>query len=547
MGKQVMHEAADGWTWVFRGNNKRSEKRIENPYDRKFEKIASTFYITNFPNHIDARGLWKTCERYGRIVDSYIANKLSKMGKRFGFVRFMGIENEEMFAQSLANIWIGNHHIYAAVARFQRSQSQKGVQKHNFVHKEVERKTSTFQTNHPNTRANNFPRSYASIVHGEGASTNTIRKPDEKKIVKLNDPESISVEDTTKTVLVKVKEVGSMINMHRICSSEGFSNVKVHHVGGLWTWLEFQTSDACLAFKTNNNLKQMFASIKPVQSNFVLDERTIWIEINGLPLCAWGSAALKKVANVFGKFMFFEYDHAQNMSIGRVCIATKYKKFIDEEISVEINGELFAVYVRELSNWSIKIEEENESDCGLSDNDQVENRSHSDEPCRQEKECDNVSISDHEDDMIIKDDTNTVNQHEHVGSHDQQEHVVKDDTDSVNQQEHVVTLEKIDDENQKHEDSNGDAIQSDTSCPPGFEFLKMQKQKQQQQVPSSPTISNCSTSFARYRKKDFKGTSLLFELNRLIEVRGTLGYDVRGCRKTLKHMLNGSGVAIFDR
>nr|GEU66953.1 RNA-directed DNA polymerase, eukaryota [Tanacetum cinerariifolium] len=290
------------------------------------EKIAASFYVTNFPDSLDARGLWKACAPYGRIVDSYIARKPSKVGK--------------------------------PVARFQRSHTQKGVQKQDSEHKKVNRKVGTSQPNFPNSRVNHLPRSYASMTHGDVSSTN--RQSVKKKTVKLNDPELISVEDTTKTVLVKVKELASMINMHCICSSEGFSNVKAHHVGGLWTWLEFQTSDACLAFKTNDNLKRMFASIFPVRSNFVIDERAIWIDINGLPLCAWGSAALKKVANLFGRFMFFEYNHAQNISIGRVCIATKYKKFIDEEVSVQINGEPFTVYVHELSNWSTKIEEENE-------------------------------------------------------------------------------------------------------------------------------------------------------------------------------------------
>nr|GEU82386.1 RNA-directed DNA polymerase, eukaryota [Tanacetum cinerariifolium] len=342
---------------------------------------------------------------YGRIVDSYIARKPSKVGKRFGFVRFIGVLNEEKFARSLADIWIGNHHIYAAVARFQRSHSQKDVQKQDSEHKKVNRKVGTSQPNFPNSRVNHLRRSYASMVHGDLSSTN--RQPVEKKTLKLNDPD------------------------------EGFSNVKAHHVGGFWTWLEFQTSDACLTFKTNDNLKWMFASIIPVQSNFVIDERSIWIDINGLPLCA-------------------------------VCIATKYKKFIDEEVSVEINGEPFTVYVRELSNWSTKIEEENESEYGSSDNDQVENIPLSDESCRQE-EYDNAIISEHEDDMGTKDDTTNVNQHEHVATHDLtdlQEHVAVVDKNTVNHQEYVVTHDQNNEENQKHEASNGDAVQSDTSCPP---------------------------------------------------------------------------------
>ncbi|GKA16828.1 hypothetical protein Tco_0696665 [Tanacetum coccineum] len=56
---------------------------------------------------------------------------------------------------------------------------------------------------------------------------------------------------------------------------------------------------------------------------------------------------------------------------------------------------------------------------------------------------------------------------------------------------------------------------SDLSRPPGFEFMKK----------SFSSSSNCSTSFARRRKNDIKGFSLLSELNQIIDVGSSLGYD----------------------
>ncbi|GJT47181.1 RNA-directed DNA polymerase, eukaryota, reverse transcriptase zinc-binding domain protein [Tanacetum coccineum] len=69
---------------------------------------------------------------------------------------------------------------------------------------------------------------------------------------------------------------------------------------------------------------------------------------------------------------------------------------------------------------------------------------------------------------------------------------------------------------------------NEPSRPPGFKNFK----------DDNISSSHCSTSFARFRKKDIKGFSLINEMTRIIEVGDSLGYDVRGCRKSLKKMID---------
>ncbi|PWA39483.1 hypothetical protein CTI12_AA571720 [Artemisia annua] len=125
VGKASTYTDSNGWTWTFRKNKQETSHPIRNPYQKEVEKIATSFFVTNFPEHIDAKGLWKVCEPYGRIVDAFIPNKRSKAGKRFGFVRFIGVKNEEMFAKSLASIWIGSFHMFASVAHFSRQEKRQ--------------------------------------------------------------------------------------------------------------------------------------------------------------------------------------------------------------------------------------------------------------------------------------------------------------------------------------------------------------------------------------------------------------------------------------
>nr|GFC92638.1 RNA-directed DNA polymerase, eukaryota, reverse transcriptase zinc-binding domain protein [Tanacetum cinerariifolium] len=68
----------NGWTRVFGKNKHHQTKPIDNPYVKDVEKIATSFFVINFPNSLDAKNLWKEFQPFGRIVDAFIANKRSK-------------------------------------------------------------------------------------------------------------------------------------------------------------------------------------------------------------------------------------------------------------------------------------------------------------------------------------------------------------------------------------------------------------------------------------------------------------------------------------
>ncbi|GKA46445.1 RNA-directed DNA polymerase, eukaryota, reverse transcriptase zinc-binding domain protein [Tanacetum coccineum] len=283
---------ADGWSWRFKNNKADTTIPIRNLFHKEVEKIATSFYITNFPDYVEAKRLWKECEPYGRIVDSFIANKKSRVGKRFGFVRFTGVKNEEELENTLATTWIGSYHLFVAVARFKRKETHAELPK-----KTVENNRSQIPDNKVEEVAfTQSKKTYASTLNGDRGSK-AERQETKMKQVTLSDHELVQINNSLEIALVKVKSVETMSTLYRLCCEEGFNEVKIHHIGGLWLWLQFQNEETCNAFKKNNNLKSFFSLIKPVSKNFSVDERMVWVEILGLPLCAWGSNAYKKFAS----------------------------------------------------------------------------------------------------------------------------------------------------------------------------------------------------------------------------------------------------------
>nr|GEW84339.1 RNA-directed DNA polymerase, eukaryota, reverse transcriptase zinc-binding domain protein [Tanacetum cinerariifolium] len=214
----------NGWTWVFGKNKHHQTKPIDNPYVKDVEKIATSFFVTNFPNSLDAKNLWMEFQPFERIVDAFIANKRSKQG-------------------------------------------------------------------------------------------------------------------------------------------------------GLWVWLQFSSVSSCEAFKYNESLNKLWTVIKVPSPSFVVDEQVIWIEVSGLPLYAWGSSALKKIANLFGKFNFFDDDVEDSMCMGRAFITTKIQSLISEKVNVTIKDLYFNVHVKEIGTWSTLISDDMDSNESGDDHDMEKHRS----------------------------------------------------------------------------------------------------------------------------------------------------------------------------
>nr|GFA13096.1 hypothetical protein [Tanacetum cinerariifolium] len=112
-----------------------------------------------------------------------------------------------------------------------------------------------------------------------------------------------------------------MSNIYSIYKSEGFMDLSIHHVGGLSIWIQFSSPLSCSKFWESDSLKSIYSVIKAPSSLFRVDERMIWLEISGLPLCAWGLNSYKKITSLF----------------------------------VEVNGELFDVNVLEIGTWNANI------------------------------------------------------------------------------------------------------------------------------------------------------------------------------------------------
>ncbi|KAI3749789.1 hypothetical protein L2E82_20405 [Cichorium intybus] len=86
-----MGSADDDWSMVNRRKSKWNDKVV-------------SFFVGNIPEGTSTKSLRSRFERYGKLVDVYIAKKKDRNGLIFGFVRFAGITDGIEFAKSFGKI-----------------------------------------------------------------------------------------------------------------------------------------------------------------------------------------------------------------------------------------------------------------------------------------------------------------------------------------------------------------------------------------------------------------------------------------------------------
>lgn len=122
-------------------------------------------------------------------------------------------------------------------------------------------------------------------------------------------------------------------------------------MGEDWVYVSFELGKDCSRFKTSKIVRSYFSVLRPVVNGFLVKERVIWIEILGLPCCAWNDDVVSKVVKLWGEVCFLEEDNEAPLAVKRVCIKTLKPSIIHDKIKVIIQGINYDIGARELSNW----------------------------------------------------------------------------------------------------------------------------------------------------------------------------------------------------
>ncbi|GJT16074.1 nucleotide-binding alpha-beta plait domain-containing protein [Tanacetum coccineum] len=236
-------------------------------------KISTSVFVTNFPEQASAKDLWNACKQYGHVVDAFIPNKRSKAGKRFGFVRFIKVFDVERLVGNLCTVWIGRHRIHANAARFHRPKGS--TSSHQPAMKGKIRDSSIGNTKDNGHRDD--VSSYANVVKNQSQGNG---ENDSKPVLVLDDS-CVNTQDYSCCLNGKVKEVGVLENLKVALGNEGFTDIDLRYMGGLWVMIAFDSVEAKEKFLLSTGVCSRFSQLIQVSHPAKAEARgvTSWISL----------------------------------------------------------------------------------------------------------------------------------------------------------------------------------------------------------------------------------------------------------------------------
>nr|GEX84240.1 nucleotide-binding alpha-beta plait domain-containing protein [Tanacetum cinerariifolium] len=175
-------------------------------------KISTSIFVTNFPESFSTKDLFQSCKQYRHVVDTFIPNKRSKADKRFGFVRFINVFNDERLNNIRENEG-GKHKTYSNAP----SKDNGFMAKSN---------------------------SFAQVVKGGSMSGNM--ECDSIPAMVLDD-EYLFAKDVTNSLMGRIKDFFSLSNLKIALTNEGFNDINIRYkaeydftVEGRIVWVEVE-------------------------------------------------------------------------------------------------------------------------------------------------------------------------------------------------------------------------------------------------------------------------------------------------------------------
>ncbi|KAL4272536.1 hypothetical protein GQ457_13G026460 [Hibiscus cannabinus] len=149
--------------------------------------------------------------------------------------------------------------------------------------------------------------------------------------------------------------------MATVCSAEtvkdrlhswGLGDTMVKSLGGQKFLLRIQDEELLKLLEEQkwSLLEEVFANMEKWTEKFHVEERTVWVEVRGIPLHCWNQLTFKRIAEIWGHLIALGENGNQYFDGEKVTllISTSQWRKIEESVVLEVGTENFVLWVSEV-------------------------------------------------------------------------------------------------------------------------------------------------------------------------------------------------------
>ncbi|XP_028116483.1 uncharacterized protein LOC114314227 [Camellia sinensis] len=328
-----------GWQPVFyRGRAVGSRRR--GPGSKLF-----SIFVDNLPYDMDPKGMFIMFSKFGVVKHVYISFKRSKVGTRFGFVRYECVVAAKMAIQKANGVWCGKKQLKVKFADYDNEKDHQ---------RRLRMEGVAGEGGEPN--ASNVPvrkgfgvspcrgtKSYADIVkEGVGEADKLLK-------VAVTDEGSDWLQSC---MVVRIKSLSMLGEMQSLLWNSSLHEIHFRFGGGNLILLNFPTVEL---------LHQKFSLVADLIQDLcdgirlwdedlpMVTSRLVWLHCYGIPFHAWNTSTLHSIGSLWGDILRVEDNLAgsKTLNCGKVLVHTRALEAINSSVEVECNRRIYKVSVGE--------------------------------------------------------------------------------------------------------------------------------------------------------------------------------------------------------
>ncbi|KAK8703743.1 hypothetical protein V6N13_047389 [Hibiscus sabdariffa] len=266
-------------------------------------KGVITLFVSNIPLKLHWSGLRQAFGRHGDLVDSYIAGKLDKQGRRFGFVRFSNEKDALRAVERLNGFKLYGFRLIVQMAKYKARTTywrKKRNDKNTILKNLTDRKVKSI------TEHNGEENSSQEVKNVEKTGVEKARRHHHRMIQGHVDNETLW-ELSRSLIGTMATDCSTEIINDRL-HAWGLGDTIVKSMGGKKFLLRKKDEELLELLEKHkwSLLEEVFANIEYWSESSQIVERTVWVEVRGITLHCWNYETFKRIAGVWGTLTALE-------------------------------------------------------------------------------------------------------------------------------------------------------------------------------------------------------------------------------------------------